>query len=74
MLSPSTEAKDRFEKRVMYQRLPSLQEYVLVAQEKMQIEIYRRVENGWVHITYDEHEQVEFVSIKASLALNEIYP
>ncbi len=73
VLSPSTEAKDRFEKRVVYQRLLSLQEYVLVAQEKMKIEIYRRVENGWIHITYVEHEQVELVLIKASLALNEIY-
>ena len=34
VLSPATERQDRLEKRLAYQRLPSLKEYVLIAQDK----------------------------------------
>ncbi|MDP1605889.1 MAG: Uma2 family endonuclease [Rhodocyclaceae bacterium] len=46
VLSESTERIDRREKLLAYQALPSLQEYLLVAQDVKQIEIYRRA-NGW---------------------------
>jgi Uma2 family endonuclease len=42
VLSPATENIDRREKRLAYQHLESLKEYVLVAQDKFQLEIYRR--------------------------------
>lgn len=42
VLSETTERIDRREKMLAYQTLPSLQEYVLVAQDYPQIEIYRR--------------------------------
>ena len=46
VLSESTERIDRREKMLAYQTLPSLQEYVLVAQDDRQVEIYRR-RNEW---------------------------
>ena len=46
VLSKSTEAKDRLEKLVAYQSIPSVQEYVLVAQDKVSIDIYRRESNA----------------------------
>ncbi|MBV5305686.1 MAG: Uma2 family endonuclease [Desulfobulbaceae bacterium] len=46
VLSESTERIDRREKMLAYQALPSLQEYVLVAQDYRQVEIYRR-RNEW---------------------------
>jgi Uma2 family endonuclease len=38
VLSPSTEAKDRGEKFIYYQTMPSLQEYVLIDSEKVAVE------------------------------------
>jgi Uma2 family endonuclease len=46
VLSESTERIDRREKMLAYQTLSSLQEYVLVAQDDRQVEIYRR-RNEW---------------------------
>jgi Uma2 family endonuclease len=42
VLSESTERIDRREKMLAYQTLPSLLEYVLVAQDDRRVEIYRR--------------------------------
>lgn len=46
VLSSSTERYDREEKFAYYQRLPSLQEYVLVSQSQRRIEVYRRPRNN----------------------------
>jgi len=43
VLSPSTQQVDQREKLVAYRQLSSLREYVLVHQNRMQIEIYRRI-------------------------------
>jgi Uma2 family endonuclease len=48
ILSDSTEAYDRGEKFAHYRRLESLREYVLVAQNKIRIEHYRREGEQWV--------------------------
>jgi Uma2 family endonuclease len=42
VLSRSTESYDRGRKFLHYQSLPSLQEYVLISQDKVQVEIYCR--------------------------------
>lgn len=47
VLSGSTESKDRLEKLVAYQSIPSVIEYVLVSQDKVSIDIYRRYEDAW---------------------------
>lgn len=47
VLSDSTESKDRLEKLVAYQSIPSVKEYVLVSQDKVSIDIYRRYEDAW---------------------------
>ena len=46
VLSESTERIDGREKMLAYQTLPSLKEYLLVAQEARRVEIYRRA-NEW---------------------------
>jgi Uma2 family endonuclease len=48
VLSPSTEAYDRGEKFAHYRRLESLREYVLVAQNKMRVEHFRREGEEWI--------------------------
>ena len=46
VLSPSTERIDRREKLWSYIQVESLQEYVLVAQDRREVSVYRR-SNGW---------------------------
>ena len=43
VFSPATEAIDRREKLLAYQRLPSMREYILIAQDRMHVEIFHRV-------------------------------
>ena len=55
VLSVSTEEEDRGNKWQHYQRLPSLDEYVLVSQGSPRIEVYQRVPNGrWEYRDYTE--------------------
>lgn len=46
VLSRSTEAYDRGEKWDAYQRIPSLQDYLLIAQTAVQVEHYQREPDG----------------------------
>lgn len=73
ILSESTEARDRLEKRLAYQKIESLKEYVLVAQDKMRIEVYRRVEDGWQLETYSYGDRVRFTSISYEVAIEQLY-
>ena len=71
VLSSSTFRKDRHNKRLAYQQIESLEEYVLVSQEARHVEVYRRAD-GWqasIHIG----GVVEFRSVDFMLALDEIY-
>ena len=71
--SPCTESRDRFEKRLTYQRLESLLEYVLIAQERPQVEVFRRRSDGWEVETYATGETAWFESLDLSVALRIIY-
>lgn len=74
VLSPATETIDRREKLAAYRRLPSLQEYALVAQDSQQVEIYRRQRGGdWLYIAYGPGETVEFASLGVTVPLAELY-
>jgi Uma2 family endonuclease len=45
--SPSTATIDRREKRASYATLKSLREYVVVDQDRLRVELYRREADGW---------------------------
>jgi len=47
VLAESTEAYDRGEKFAHYRRLDTLREYVLVSQDKIRIERFRREGDEW---------------------------
>ncbi|MEX1364520.1 MAG: Uma2 family endonuclease [Nannocystaceae bacterium] len=63
VLSEGTERQDRGEKWRHYQRIESLQIYVLVSQSEPQVEVFRRAGDAWryetagpgQHIVLDEH-------------------
>jgi Uma2 family endonuclease len=49
VLSPSTEEDDRGEKFRHYRTIPTLREYILVAQDKIEVEHHaRQVDGSWV--------------------------
>ncbi len=75
VLSDSTEAKDRGEKFAAYQTLDTLQEYILISQDKTKVEQFRRVDDGsWNYqATIGLKSQVKFASIEVELLLDEIY-
>ena len=83
VLSPSTEVYDRREKFAHYRQLPSLQEYVLVAQDQVRVEHYRRQEKqgtapvtpkDWIFTDFQELEEIlPLTSIQCELPLQEIY-
>ena len=55
VLSPYTEMTDRREKLLAYRTLPSLRYYLLVAQDRRLVEVYRREGDcGWRHEVSDE--------------------
>ena len=76
VLSPSTQEIDRREKLLFYQQMPSVQEYVVVEQQEMLVEIHRRQPDGrWItyYFNQDADEEVEFQSVELTMTLGEIY-
>ena len=75
ILSRSTARVDTLEKVFAYQQIPSLQEYVVVDQYRMEVQIHRRQENGgWITYFFNELDDiVEFKSVDLSIPLPEIY-
>ena len=72
MLSEGTERIDRREKLLAYTALPSLREYLLVAQDRRQVDLYRRTETDWVHDTHTEGS-LRLDCLEQDLPLEDIY-
>jgi Uma2 family endonuclease len=73
VLSPSTQRIDRREKAMTYRRGASLEEYVLVAQDKHQVAVHRRQEDWQPRLYEGPQTFAEFRSIGLSLPLAQIY-
>lgn len=72
VLSKSTRRLDETVKRRVYQSIPSLQEYVLIEQDIVDVEVCRRSE-GWVSNHYFLGDDVPFESVGLTLGVAEIY-
>lgn len=75
VLSPSTEDFDRGRKFWYYRALPSLSDYLLVAQARVQVEHYtRQGADAWVLRDFTSLEdRLALPSIGCALALDEVY-
>lgn len=75
VVSPSTERIDRHEKAFAYRHVPSLQEYVLVLQDRMQVEMYRRQGGDeWIREIFTQPEEyVHFASVGLTLRVRDMY-
>ena len=74
VLSPSTEAFDRGEKFSHYQKLPTLQDYVLVSSQRRAIDVFRRDEQGrWILSSAGPGARVSLESLGIDLVVDDIY-
>jgi Uma2 family endonuclease len=75
VMSHGTQARDRLEKWHVYQKLPSLQHYVLVERDRAYIEVFDRAGTAWTGVRILEGLQavLDLPAIDVSVPLNEIY-
>jgi Uma2 family endonuclease len=74
VLSPGTSAKDRGEKFTDYQKIPTLQEYLLIDSEKIAVERYSRGEGRmWLYYPYTVGDTIALSSIEFEFAIELLY-
>jgi Uma2 family endonuclease len=74
LMSPTTAEADKGEKRIAYQAIKSLQEYLLVSQDEPQVTQYIRQGDFWVVKDYaDLSAMLELPSINGQLSLAAVY-
>jgi Uma2 family endonuclease len=75
VVSRGSAQRDRFEKWNLYQRLPSVQHYVLIERERVHVDVFDRKPDGWLQrpalLTLDD--TLSLPAVPFSLAVAEIY-
>jgi len=72
VLSKNSRRMDETTKRLAYQSIPTLQEYVLIEQDFVDVEVCR-VNQGWVSEHYFWGDSVYFGAVDLTLTVAEIY-
>lgn len=72
VLSKATRQRDRQVKRLEYLQLPSLQEYMLIEQDTVEVEVFRR-SDSWRPSYYYWGDMVVLESVGLSLSVESIY-
>jgi Uma2 family endonuclease len=75
VLSESTEAHDRGRKFRWYRGCPSIEEYVLVATESRQVEVFRRRHDAeiWEFTAYAPDDMLDLRSLGVTLSVARLY-
>ena len=73
VLSPTTAKFDAGDKRRDYQSLPSLQEYVLVSTDCMDVRVWRRNESGWAATIYTDGMMIPLSSVGLEIPIEQVY-
>ncbi len=75
VLSPSTEAYDRGEKFQHYRKIDTLQEYMMISQNRVFVERYlRQTDDSWVLTeTHDLNSSIRLISINCTLVIADVY-
>jgi Uma2 family endonuclease len=74
VLSDNTETIDRREKFFYYGTLESLQEYVLVSQEEIKVEVYRQDAQGnWSLTILGKDDELQLNSVGLNITMSEVY-
>ncbi len=75
VLSKSTESYDRGDKFYYYRQIPSLKEYILISQNKYQVEVFLKGEREMWHIKrfLGKSSQLKINSLGIEIDLNSIF-
>lgn len=75
VLSDSTQSYDRGDKFAAYRTIPSLQDYLLIAQDSPQVEQYvKQAENQWLLTEHQGLEaSLELSSVEVAIAMVDLY-
>lgn len=73
VFSPSTARFDRREKVTSYREIPSIEEYVLIAQKPVEVVIYRRAEQWKPEVLESSDSVLDLRSIGLALPVARIY-
>ncbi|WP_199246516.1 Uma2 family endonuclease [[Phormidium] sp. ETS-05] len=74
VLSPSTAKFDRGDKFADYKQIETLQEYVLISSDTIQVDCYRRDSEGvWEVFTYKKGDELELTSVNWRGAIDLLY-
>jgi Uma2 family endonuclease len=74
VLSPSTAAYDRRDKFNLYRRSDSLQDYILVDTQKIEIDIYSKNDRGrWEIMSYVAGDSIEIASINLTFRIEQVF-
>ncbi|RYG60981.1 Uma2 family endonuclease [bacterium] len=74
VLSPSTERYDRTGKFDSYAQIETFTDYILIDPERVSVEHFRRVEEGWLFRSFGRlADELQFPDLEISLPLAEIY-
>jgi Uma2 family endonuclease len=72
VLSNGTKTTDKREKRLNYQTIISLQEYVLISQDEIKVEIYRQ-DTEWIREILSKGSELYLSSVDLTLSMADIY-
>ncbi len=73
VLSPGTQRYDRGDKRLAFFTLPTLSEYVLIAQDRTRVEVYRRGSHAAPERLERPQDLLRLESLGFTLPLSELY-
>lgn len=73
VLSGSTERIDREEKRLAYQSIATLQEYVLVSQDRREIQVYRRTDEKGLWELCKLENSLVLASVRLTVLFEQVY-
>lgn len=74
VLSPTTEHIDRREKLHAYQNIASVKEYLLVSQEEVRLELYRRDGDHWQYFLLDDEADILTLEcMRLDMSMAEVY-
>lgn len=74
VLCSSTEEVDKEDKRIAYQAIESLQEYLLIAQDKVEVTHYTRNGDMWFrNILTDLSARLHLTSLQQTISIDELY-
>jgi len=72
ILSKSTRHLDQTDKRLRYQKIPTLEEYVLIEQDKGEIQVFSKKDH-WQSFYYYLDDAITFSSLGVAVLVEDIY-